>query len=351
MIQYFCNKEEIEQNAMDVILESERDMDKICVFPDIHYSSENSIPVGVAFQSTNKFFPLVTGKDVGCGVMFLRFPSKTWRKPFNKSEHYNAFNKVSQTFTDDGLGGGNHFLSIEEGDDGFTYIICHTGTRNLGIHMYQHFLSLIDKFNYKEGVHGKSLPLDQWTDELSEKYKKVVDFGVSRRNQFVTKTFEFLIRNSYITNVNYEIVDSIHNIFIINEEIAIHRKGATILTNTKITGDQVAIPLSMTRGTLIVEPKFFSDLSNNLWSCAHGAGRRLSRTDSLKHWHSLKNKEKKIYEQNFSEMLDRSGKFPNGYLQEFDFAYKNSDTILKDQPFLKRIAQTRPIVTVKFTEI
>jgi len=346
MIQYFCNKEEIEQNAIEPILSSEKDMNKICVFPDIHYSSERNLPVGVAFLSTDKFFPLVTGKDVGCGVMFLRFPSKKWLKPFNKFEHYKALNKSSQDFTDDGLGGGNHFLSIEDGDDGFTYIICHTGTRNLGIHMFQHFLSLIDNFNYKSDVHGTSLPIEEWTEELSEKYKKVVDFGTSRRTQFVTKTFDFLVRNNYINKVDYEIVDSIHNVFEVDGNKSIHRKGATVLTNT-----QVAIPLSMTRGTLIVEPKPYLDLSENLWSCAHGAGRKLSRTDSLKHWHSLKNKEKKIYEQNFVEMLGRDGKFPHGYLQEFDFAYKSSDTILKDQPFLKKVAQTKPIVTVKFTEI
>ena len=85
--------------------------------------------------------------------------------------------------------------------------------------------------------------------------------------------------------------------------------------------------------------------------CAHGAGRKLSRTDTLKYWYSLKNKEKRAYEEKFVELLDRSGKFANGYLQEFDFAYKDSNSIMKDQPFLKEITTTTPIVTVKFTEI
>ncbi len=43
--------------------------------------------------------------------------------------------------TDDGLGGGNHFLSIEE-DNEAVYIICHTGTRDRGIALYQHCLQL-----------------------------------------------------------------------------------------------------------------------------------------------------------------------------------------------------------------
>ena len=346
MIKYFCNKDEIEKNAIDLVLAAESDMEEICVFPDIHYCSEKAIPVGVTFSSTDKFFPLVTGKDVGCGVMFLRFPVRDWKKLFNKFEHYNAFNKASQTFTDEGLGGGNHFLSIEDGNDDYTYIICHTGTRNLGIYMFQHFLKLIEDFNYKEGMTGNSLPMTMWNDELSEKYSKVVNTGTSRRLQFVEKTFEFLIHNGYINKVDYEVNDSIHNVFTIKDGKAIHRKGATVLD-----GSEVAIPLSMTRGTLIVKPMPMADLSENLWSCAHGAGRQLSRTDTLKHWYSLKKKEKKIYEQNFVEMLGRDGKFPNGYLQEFDFAYKGTDTLMKDQPFLKKVTQTKPIVTVKFTEI
>lgn len=346
MIKYFCDKDNIEKNALDVIQAVESEMNEICVFPDVHYCAEKSIPVGVAFSSVDKFFPLVIGKDIACGVMFLRFPSNAWKKPFNKSVHYNAFNKASQTFTDEGLGGGNHFLSIEDGDDGNTYIICHTGTRNLGIYMYQQFLLLINEFNYKEGVTGTSLPIDNYTDELAEKFQKVVSTGELRRRQFVEKTLEFLVHNGYINNVDNEAWDSVHNIFEINGNTAIHRKGAT-----KISQSAIAIPLSMTRGTLIAYPIDKISGANNLWSCAHGAGRELSRTDTLKHWHSMKKKERKLYEEKFVEMLGRDGKFPNGYLQEFDFAYKNTDSILADQPFLKKVAQTTPIATVKFTEI
>jgi tRNA-splicing ligase RtcB/release factor H-coupled RctB family protein len=53
----------------------------------------------------------------------------------------------------------------------------------------------------------------------------------------------------------------------------------------------------------------------------------------------------------FFELLDKSGNFPKGYIQEFDFAYKPSDSILKSQPYLIKVASTKPIATVKFTEI
>ena len=354
-IKYFCNINSIEQNAISPLISASDMMTEICVFPDIHYCSEKSLPVGVAFLSTDKFFPLVTGKDVGCGVAFLRFSKSKWNKQFDKNIHYRAFDKASQTFTADGLGGGNHFLSIETGDDNNTYIICHTGTRNLGIYMYQQLLKLIADFNFENNTVGDSLPIEYYTDELNTKYNTVLDYGINRRKDFLIKSFEFLVHNNYInSNVDYEIQDSIHNVFRINGNTAIHRKGATELIENDFTGNlsnEIVIPISMTRGSLIVKPKPGISLADNLWSCAHGASRQLSRTDSLKHWHSLKNKEKKEYEKRFVELLDRNGKFSNGYLQEFDFAYKNSDSILSDQPFLKSITNTTPIVTIKFAEI
>jgi tRNA-splicing ligase RtcB/release factor H-coupled RctB family protein len=88
------------------------------------------------------------------------------------------------------------------------------------------------------------------------------------------------------------------------------------------------------------------------YSCSHGAGRKLSRTDTLKHWNSgMKASERKTYMKNFFELLDKQGKFPKGYIQEFDFAYKTSDDILKLQPYITKVATTTPIATVKFTEI
>ena len=154
MIKFYTNIENIEKNAQAVIEKyvSKDNISQICVFPDIHFCDEKSLPIGIAFSTTDVFYPLVTGKDVGCGVAFLRIKKSDWLKPFDKLTHYNSLNKYSATFTDEGLGGGNHFLSIEEGDDNYIYIICHTGTRNNGIYMYQQFLKMINDFNFKEGI-------------------------------------------------------------------------------------------------------------------------------------------------------------------------------------------------------
>jgi|ERR1035437_995187 tRNA-splicing ligase RtcB/release factor H-coupled RctB family protein len=377
MINYFCNKETIEKNAMEQLSSFEdRGLNNISVFPDIHYCAEKNLPVGVAFKTTDKFYPLITGKDLGCGVMYLRFKKSDMLKPFNKTVHFNSFDKQSAQMTDDGLGGGNHFLSIEEGDDEFMYIICHTGSRNLGIELYQRFLKMINDFNYKEGIQDSFLPKENLNEELVKYYNSVIQFASDRRRDFVVKTFLMLFVNGYlqkskssyqvnndyikgswkylnnegdIYGVEYKIQDSVHNHIRFNDNDIIHRKGATEL----IIGQECVIPLSMTRGSLIVKPKYDTytlDLAN--YSCSHGAGRKLSRTDTLKHWNSgMKESERKAYRKEFPELLNKQGDFPKGYVQEFDFAYKPSEEILKNQPYLVKVAQTKPVVTVKFTEI
>lgn len=348
MIKYFTEENKIEKNAKDAleIFLSEDNIDNVSVFPDIHYCSEKNLPVGVVFEASDVFYPLITGKDLGCGVAFARIDKKDYLKPFNKAEHYRAFDKESYKMTDEGLGGGNHFLSLEEDEDNL-YIICHTGSRNLGIYFYQKMLGMLQ--NYSDGKTNW-LPAEMATEEFVNEYNRILEYASERRRQFINRTSEFLVRNKYLNpSVKIEFKDSIHNHIRFSEGSIIHRKGST-----ELIGDgEVVIPLSMTRGSLIVKANIWDDRTKQaLFSCSHGAGRRLSRTDTMKFWKSsLKESERKEYKEKFIELLDRSGNFSNGYIQEFDFAYKDSKDILTSQPYLIKTAETKPIATVKFTEI
>jgi tRNA-splicing ligase RtcB/release factor H-coupled RctB family protein len=72
----------------------------------------------------------------------------------------------------------------------------------------------------------------------------------------------------------------------------------------------------------------------------------------MKHWKTvLKEKQRKAYKERFAELLDRSGNFPQGYIQELDFAYKDSVDIFRYQPYLKKVTQTSPVITIKYSEI
>lgn len=354
---YYIDPEKVEANAIGQVTATELldEVEHIAVYPDIHYCDEKAIPVGLAFATRDTIFPLITGKDMGCGVAYLRVPKSDELAPFRKEEHYNALNNYQNQFTDERLGGGNHFLSLEEDDENL-YIICHTGTRNLGIFMYQSNYGILQRNGGGESIQVDKL-LEARPDWFVD-YENIINYGKRRRSEFCYRTLQFLINNGYVKGekdkdylknpiraFDYEYGDSVHNHIKKEGDLYVHRKGSTELNN-----DTVVMPLSMTRGSLLVRKAY--DDPNALNSCAHGAGRKLSRTDTLKYWHSsLKEKERKEYEKRFSEMLSRNGKFSNGYLQEFDFAYKDSSDILANQPYLRKVTETRPVVTFKFTEI
>ncbi|SFW19290.1 RtcB family protein [Chitinophaga sancti] len=373
-IAFYCDVQSIEDNAMQQLQQYAQKpyLQGICAFTDIHYCSEKALPVGVAFRTSDYFFPLITGKDIGCGVMYLRISKEDWLKPFNKEEHYRAFSVAHTQMTDDGLGGGNHFLSIEE-DDEAVYIICHTGTRDRGIALYQHCIELTRNYSKACGEEVDYVHRDFIDTNFEKYYHDTLQFGYERRKNFCIKTLIFLQNANYIrsnkaaidrnylrTNYNglpqqgalhgtlYVLEDSVHNHLRFNGNEIMHRKGSSELGKDKT----VVIPLSMSRGSLLVKAADLQGANNALLSCAHGAGRKLSRFDAMKHWKTvLKEKQRKAYKEQFSELLDRSGNFPHGYIQEFDFAYKESDDILAYQPYLKKVTQTRPVVTVKYTEI
>ena len=373
-IGFYCDPNSIEENALAQLQQyAQREfVQNICAFTDIHYCAEKALPVGVAFSTRDYIYPLITGKDIGCGVMFLRIDKKYWLKPFDKNEHFRALNFAHLKMTDDGLGGGNHFLSIEE-DEQAVYIICHTGTRDRGIAQYKQCLQLTRDYNREAGTNADHIHMDFLDQDFIHYYNATLHYGYERRKNFCLKTLTFLQNANYVKGSKamiakdyllrdfkqlpeqgelhgtpYQLEDSVHNHIRFSDGTIIHRKGSTELN----PGKTVVIPLSMSRGSLLVQ-SFAGDASPEaLQSCSHGAGRRLSRFDTMKYWKTvLKEKQRKEYKQQFSELLNRSGEFPQGYIQEFDFAYKDAADIFKHQPHLKKVTATTPVVTIKYTEI
>jgi len=373
-ISFFCNPQTVEQNALVQVenYASKAHLNALAAFPDIHFCEEKALPVGVAFRTTQYFYPLITGKDIGCGVMYLKVNKSLLLKPFAKSEHYAAWARLHHSMTDDGLGGGNHFLSLEEDED-FLYIICHTGTRNLGIGFFHRNYQLVQDFSAAYGQKVEFLSPEFVGETYFQDYEKLLEYGYARRKAFCLKTLIFLqkagyiqshkakipdtyLRDSYanyaesdqIFGAEYELADSIHNHLRFLGKDVIHRKGSTELVANKIA----VIPLSMSRGSLLVKPLPTLSVEEALSSCSHGAGRALSRFQAMRHWsNGLKEKERRNYKQQFSELLNAKGEFLAGYIQEMDFAYKDSSELLHWQPWLKKVSQTTPIATIKYSEI
>lgn len=357
MISYLTDVNNIEQNSIDIInkLNDDSSINDIFVFPDVHISTSESIPVGVCFSTApDKFYPLVSGKDIGCGVAFAMIPKRFVDRLIVKEYIYKSFYKAHLTFTDEGLGGGNHFLAIEEDEDNL-YIVCHTGTRNNGISFYQRSKAVLEDFRVISGKDNIDyIDIDYLNDinhdnpeyftangNFFKQYNNLLEYSKKRRSKFIDKTIEYLIRAKILNTTvleNYEICDSIHNYIEFQDDKIIHRKGVTGFNGI------VACPMSMTRGTIYVKKTY--DYALN--SCAHGAGRKFSRSDALNYWNStLKNKDRLAYQRMFPEYLV-NGNFPKDIVTEFDFAYKSDDEWLSSQPHIKKVYSSTPIVTIKF---
>ena len=264
-IEFYCDANSIEQNAMDQLQQYAQKpfVDAICAFTDIHYCAEKALPVGVAFQTRDYCYPLITGKDIGCGVMHLKISKAFWLKPFDKKAHFQALNFAHQKMTDDGLGGGNHFLSIEE-DSEAVYIICHTGTRDRGIALYQHCLQLTREFSREYGKDVDFVHKDFLSVAFRQYYHDTLQFGYERRKNFCIKTLIFLQKANYVNadkdaidkdylgfnfksieeegslnGTPYMLEDSIHNHLRFREQHIMHRKGSTELAK----GKTAVIPL------------------------------------------------------------------------------------------------------------
>ena len=130
-LKYFCDVNTIEKNANEQVIKYAQNqfIEKVCAFTDIHFCDEKAVPVGVAFSTEDYFYPLITGKDIGCGVMYLKIAKSDWLKSFNKEEHYRAFSLAQTKMTDDGLGGGNEILVLKSTLDFFASIAFITGEK------------------------------------------------------------------------------------------------------------------------------------------------------------------------------------------------------------------------------
>jgi len=77
------------------------------------------VPVGFNHQKEAQDDELMPDTDNRCEIV---------------SQQYNSALKQIGT-----LGGGNHFIEIQKGNDGYIWIMIHSGSRNLGFKVAKHY--------------------------------------------------------------------------------------------------------------------------------------------------------------------------------------------------------------------
>jgi len=199
------------------------------------------------------------------------------------------------------LGGGNHFIEVEQGSDGTKYLVIHTGSRNLGKQVAEIYQQLAVDLNkgketyftqrdeiirtYKEQGRRKeiqaaldaiawkkretTMPEDlcylygSWFEDYLHDVEICQRFA--RRNR--EKIAEVLLGRTGMTGSGA--FHTIHN-YIDTDEMIL-RKGAIAAHK----GEKVLIPINMRDGSILAAGR-----GNEEWnfSAPHGAGRLMSRT-------------------------------------------------------------------------
>lgn len=363
---------------------------KVRIMPDVHAGA--GCVIGFTADLGDKVIPEVVGVDIGCGMTWVKIDKKDFSlalldiiireyipSGMNAREEmlstnvdierlycYKELRNVDYVKCSLGsLGGGNHFIEVDKGNDGI-YLVVHSGSRNLGkqvCDIYQQ--KAIEHCSYKEEIklekqmailklksEGKQKQIQQEIEKIDNKYKGKTKLprdlcyieGQERENylhdmrmcqKWATDNRKAII-NIICEKMGFKILEfheTIHN-YIGDDNIV--RKGAISAYKDEI----VLIPMNMRDGCLIAKGKGNLDWNN---SAPHGAGRIMSRIEA-KNKLSLSEYEK--------EMKDiYSSSVCKDTIDEAPMVYKPMQEIIKNIGKTVEVLQViKPIYNFKAKE-
>lgn len=308
---------------------------KIRIMPDCHAGL--GCVIGYTQELTNKVIPNIVGVDIGCGMLTIplgeidvnfheldqiirkfipagfkvqssivkEFPKLNELKAYDKLDNPNRLRRSIGS-----LGGGNHFIEMNEDENGDKYLVIHSGSRNLG--------TQIAKFYQDKAIKnlGHEYPNDLCYLEGQEMQDYLHDMDIVTEFAKVNRETmaEIILDKAFsmsLVETNY--FHTVHNT--IDQKDRIIRKGA--IPSRK--GELLLIPINMRDGSLLCRGKGNVDWNN---SAPHGAGRRLSRTQARKDLSLNK------YRAQMADVWTSSVR--KGTLDEAPNAYKPKEEILEN---------------------
>lgn len=244
------------------------------------------------------------------------------------------------------LGGGNHFIEIQKGDDGFIWIMIHSGSRNIGKQVADHYNREAIERNQNAGEEFGPRTELAWlgvdTDAGNLYMKEMqycIMFGMCNRflmMERIVQLFEDHFRQGFQCDQPINIA---HNYAAVEkhfgENLVIHRKGATRASK----GLKGIIPGSQGTSSFIVEGKGNPD---SFESCSHGAGRIMGRNQAIRTL-DLQKEIEKLDRLNIIHSIRRQGD-----LDEAPSAYKDIDEVMSLQTDLVDVmVKLSPLAVIK----
>lgn len=243
------------------------------------------------------------------------------------------------------LGGGNHFLEVVHAEDtGQVWLMLHSGSRNIGNTIAQHYDKVAKKLLQKQGVSTRALDgLHYMPIESQEGQDYLKDMEWCQRYAFenraaMKRTMLDVVRETTgFDQQDMRNAVNIHHNYCACEEcdgrkLWVTRKGAT---SAKL-GEMGIIPGSMGAGSYITRGR-----GNRLgWnSSSHGAGRVMSRTAANKN----------ISQEDFEDAMKGVVCDTDSQVKdEAPQAYKDLTVVMKNQESLTEIVhRLLPLVNVK----
>lgn len=347
----------------------------VALMPDCHQGY--GMPIGGVIATHGVVIPNCVGVDIGCGMLAVKttLPSislahikkimgvirKTvpvgFRHNSEDQEGMPDFNDAQMTpivmreFSSarrqlGTLGGGNHFIEIQKGKDGVIWFMVHSGSRNVGHKVAEHYNEKAKYFNFKWYSIVPSaddlafLPLD---DQMGQDYiaemNYCLDFAQANRDliaERVKAAFVDVVGNSAdfceAINIHHNYARMEHHF---KKNVMIHRKGAT----SAMKGEVGIIPGSQGAPSYIVEGVGSQD---SFFSCSHGAGRKMGRKAACKDL-NFEEEVKELEDQGIIHSLRSKSD-----LDEAPGAYKNINTVMFEQTDLVNVQEKlTPLAVIK----
>jgi tRNA-splicing ligase RtcB len=269
------------------------------------------------------------------------------------------------------LGSGNHFLEIQRVSEIFDesaakafgffkdqiVIMIHTGSRGLGHQIATDYLRLFVRIMPKYGISlpDRELVAVPFNSEEGQRYFKAMacgaNFAWANRQtiaHFVRKAWQKSTGNSSLK----AIYDVAHNIIKIEDEVIVHRKGATrafppnhpeIPENYREVGQPVLIPGSMGTASYVLAGA--EKAEEAFYSACHGAGRTMSRHQAMR-MVTGKDVVKKLEEKG---IVVRCASLKS-IAEEAPEAYKDVDRVVEivyQAGLAKKVAKLAPLAVIK----
>ena len=300
---------------------------KIRIMPDVH--AGKGCTIGTTMTIQDKIVPGMVGVDIGCGmetvelaereIDFAKLDTLIREKipygreirdiphPLNSEIDLTQLQCADQVNLDravhsiGSLGGGNHFIEIDQAGDGRLFLVVHSGSRNLGTEVADYYQNegrralwggakhQIQETIAKLKAEGRFQEIQKTIMALKKEHELDIpkDLAYVEGKLFdnyihdmkLTQQFAILNRKAMVDVIlngmgltAVDIFTTIHNY--IDTDAMILRKGSVSARK----GEKLLIPINMRDGSLICV-----GTGNEEWnhSAPHGAGRLMSRRAAL----------------------------------------------------------------------